>query len=245
MNDSDRCNEKTFAGIWSVTPRKIILFEVFKWWLSLMMLSSFFLVPVPSAAQAINLDYEKIQVGDVQNHLCWLALSPDGKTIAISSMQSYPFYLYDWQDKKLLKSIDIGEWYAGARVSYSRTGKYLLFQQLYFMDYAPNKDREVNFEITDANNGAEIINFCNYHSVDITPDENYAVTLSGDDVSFWNLATGDKERSFNVPDASNSAAVSTDGKLVAVSHRPWKDELKKNPMYVNNKKNQGNLEKYK
>ena len=221
------------------------LFKILPKCLVSLFLLSINLIPLNFFAQATNLEYEKIQVGDVQNHLVWLALSPDQKTVAISSTQSYPFYIYDFQNRKLVKTFDIGEWYAGARIRYSRTGKYLLFQQLYYMDYAPNKDREVNFEIIDANTGAEVINFSNYHSVDISPNEKYAVTHSGDDVAYWNLMTKDKEKSFNVKDATNSVAISRDGKLVAVSHLPWKEDLKKNPMYLNNKKNQSILEKYK
>ncbi len=161
--------------------------------------------------------------------LVGLALSPDGNTIAISGMQNYPMYIYDWRTDKVLKKFDVGNWYAGSRIKYSSSGKYILLQQLYYIDWAPNKDREVNFEIIDAATGEVVKKFDDYHSVSITPDEKYALTLTGEEVAFWNLVNGKKERSFQVPMASNAVAISPDMKHIAVSHHLDSKELKKNP----------------
>lgn len=201
----------------------------------------------PSAqSQGTNYDYEKIQIGEVKNMLVWLALHPDNKTMAVSSTQSFPLYMYDLESKQIINQFDVGNWYAGTQTKFSKTGKYLMLKQLFYMDYAPNKDREVNFEVMDVATGKSMLNFGDYHDAKITPDEKYLVTLSGGDkVAVHDIVTRKELRSFVVPGATNSVAVSADGKYIAVSHKTYMPDLKNNPAYKNNKKNQPILEKYK
>ena len=212
----------------------------------LLMLIAFSLNIKTSKSQGTNYDYEKIKIGDANNMLSWLALHPDKKTMAVTSTQSFPLYLYNLETKQLEKQFDVGNWYAGSRAKFSKNGKYLMLQQLFYMDYSANKDREVNFEVMDVATGRSMLNFGDYHDAKITPDEKYLVTLSGGDkVAIHEIETRKELRSFIVPQATNSVAVSADGKLIAVSHKTSKAELVKNPAYKNNKKNQPILEKYK
>lgn len=197
-------------------------------------------------AQGTNYEYDKIKIGEVQNMLVWLALHPDNKTLAVTSHQSFPLYLYNLDTKQVEHQYDVGNWYAGSRAKFSKTGKYLMLQQLFYMDYAPNKDREVNFEVMEVATGKSMLNFGDYHDAKITADEKYLVTLSGGDkVAIHDIETRKELRSFAVPGATNSVAVSPDGKYIAVSHNTIKADLVKNPAYKNNKKNQPILEKYK
>ena len=197
-------------------------------------------------SQGTNYDYEKIQIGEVKNLLVWLALHPDNKTLAVSSHQSFPLYMYDLESKQVNNQFDVGNWYAGSQAKFSKTGKYLLLKQLFYMDYAPNKDREVNFEVMDVATGQSMLNFGDYHDAKIAMDEKHLVTLSGGDkVAIHDIETRKELRSFVVPDATNAVAVSADGKFIAVSHKPYMSDLKNNPAYKNNKKNQPILEKYK
>jgi WD40 repeat protein len=199
-----------------------------------------------TSAQGTNYDFEKIKIGDVQNMLVWLALNPDGKTLAVTSNQSHPVYIYNLETKQVENQFDVGEWYAGSRADYSKNGKYLLLSQLFYLDFAANKDRTVNFEVLDAATGKSMLNFGDYHDAKITPDEKYLVTLSeGNKVAIHEIETRKEIRSFSVPDATNSLAISADGRLIAVSQKTYKEDLVKNPFYINNKKNQANLEKYK
>jgi len=197
-------------------------------------------------SQGTNYEFEKFQIGDVQNLMVWLNVHPDKKTLAITSHQSFPLYMYNIESKTIENQFDVGNWYAGARSKFSKNGKYLLLQQLFYMDYAPNKDREVNFEVMDVATGKSMLNFGDYHDAKITPDEKYLVTLSGGDkVAIHDIETRKELRSFHVPDATNAVAVSTDGKKIAVSHKTYMSDLKNNTAYTNNKKNQPILEKYK
>jgi WD40 repeat protein len=199
-----------------------------------------------SKPQGTNYEYDKIQIGEVKNMLVWMALHPDNKTLAVTSTQSFPLYLYDLETKQVKNQFDVGNWYAGSRAKFSKTGKYIMLQQLFYLDYAPNKDREVNFEVVDASTGKSMLNFGDYHDAKITPDEKYLVTLSGGDkVAIHEIETRKELSSFVVPDATNSLAVSADGKYIAVAHKTYMSDLKNNPAYKNNKKNQPILEKYK
>ena len=209
--------------------------------LTFLLTSSTFLL----SAQGTNQVYEKFSVGDAMNLFSGLALNPDGKTVAISSNQSFPLYFFNLENKTIINRIDVGNWYAGSRVEYSAKGKFLLLNQLFYTDWAPNKDREVNFEIVDAISGEKVKSFENYHDVTITSDEKFALSLTGQGVEFWDLDNGQKINSFNVPQATNSVAISPNGKWIAVSHRTYMEELQKNSMWTNNKKNRTNLEKYK
>lgn len=195
--------------------------------------------------QGSDYDYDRINIGGVMDFVSGLALSPDFETLAISGTQNDPFYLFDWKKREILKTIDIGNWYGGSTVEYSANGKYILLGRLKYADFAPNKDRELDFEIIDANSGEYVRRFDAHHSVKISGDENYAITLSGDLVSFINLATGKNEKSFAVKDATNSVAISPDGKLIAVSHKLYENDAKQIGQLKRDKKTMKSALKYK
>ena len=196
-------------------------------------------------SQGTDYDYERIKVGEVNHIASGLALSPDMETLAISPVQSFPFYLFDWKKQTIVETFNVGNWYAGSSINYSAQGSYLLLNQLYYLDFAPNKDREVNFEIVDAKSGKRVKRFEAVHSVAITPDEKYAIALSGEEVSFWNLSTRKKGKSFKVAQASNSVAISPDGKLIAVSHHLYESDAKQMAQLKRDKKTLKNAIKYK
>ncbi len=195
--------------------------------------------------QGTDITYDRIKIADAKHMVCGIDLSPDQSTLAISSIQSYPFYLFDWHTNKIIKEFNVGNWYAGSRVNYSAGGNYILLNQLYYIDFAPNKDREVNFEIIDAHSGKMIKRFEALHSVKLNPDEKYALTLTGDEVGFFNLTTGRYDKSFTVPEAANSVAISPDGKLIAVSHKLYEKDADTYPTLKRDKKVRKDGLKYK
>jgi hypothetical protein len=203
------------------------------------------MVSITANSQGTNQVYEKFSVGDAMNLFSGLALSPDDKTVAISSNQSFPLYIFDWENMTVTAQFDVGNWYAGSRAEYSSKGNYILLNQLFYMDWAPNKDREVNFEIVDSKSGNRVKMFENYHDVTFTPDEQYALSLSSSEAEFWKLENGEKVKSFSIDQATNGIAASPNGKWIAVSHRTYMEDLQRNSMWINNKKNRTNLEKYK
>jgi WD40 repeat protein len=177
-------------------------------------------------AQGTNMDYDKIQVGDAMHLFSGIDLSPDGQAVFISGNQGFPACLFDYRNKQVLRQYDAGNWYAGSKVTFSSQGRYVLLQQLFYLDWNLNKDREVSFEVVEVATGRSALKLDGYHDVALTPDERYAVSLSGSEVAFWDLGSGIKTRSYPVREASNAIAVTSDGKYIAVSQKPSDEYLK-------------------
>ena len=187
-------------------------------------------------SQGENYEFERIKIGDVKNIICGMDLAPDGQKLAISSVKSFPLYIFDWSKRELENKFEVGDWYAGSSVKYSSGGKYILVQQLFYIDWAPNKDKEVNFKVIEASSGKVVKSFEKIHAAAFSPDEGFVVTITAGEVAFWNLQSGNKDRSFFVPGATNAIAITPDGKQIAVSHRPDAAELKTDPKFSKNKK---------
>jgi WD40 repeat protein len=183
-----------------------------------------------------NDNFKEFKLGDEKSLRSGIAISPDGKTIAIAGMQSFPLFIYDWENDKIIKKFDVGNWYAGAKVDYSAKGTYLLLQQTFYNDYNPNKDREVDFEIVNSESGKIVQKINKAHSVKIANSETFYVVLSGDKVDFYELPSGNKIKTLIVEKATNSVAISPDEKWLAVSHRPTLEQVKNAPTIRNDKK---------
>lgn len=197
-------------------------------------------------SQTINEDFERIKIDSDAKHLyTGIDLSPDAKYVAVSGNKEYPLYIYDWENRKIIKTYNVGDWWAGSAVRYSKNGRYILIQQLKLIDWAPNKDKEVTFDVIDAENGNIIKRLDPFHAVCFTPDEKYAISLTANEVAFWNLDNGTKEKSFIVENASNGLAISPDGSMIAVSHHASDKELAKQPRYKKDKKARKFAVKYK
>lgn len=183
-----------------------------------------------------NDNFKEFKLGDEKSLRSGIAISPDGKTIAIAGMQSFPLFIYDWENDKIIKKFDVGNWYAGAKVDYSAKGTYLLLQQTFYNDYNPNKDREVDFEIVNSESGKIVQKINKAHSVKIANSETFYVVLSGDKVDFYELPSGNKIKTLILEKATNSVAISPDEKWLAVSHRPTLEQVKNAPTIRNDKK---------
>ncbi len=179
-------------------------------------------------AQTSNSDFERIKLGNSETEYSGISVSPDNNTIAISTKNDAPVFIFDWQTKKVIHEFNAGNWNSGSRISYSETGKYLLLQELGNRDFSVNQPREIAFEIIDAVNGNLIRKFENVQDVLISSDEQFAVCLAGEHVQFINLASGSEAKKIAVPGAVNSVALSPDGKLLSVAEKISSDFLKNN-----------------
>jgi len=196
--------------------------------------------------QENSVDYRRVRIGGNHKHLvCGLDITPDGKYLAVSCVQDFPLAIFDWEKEQLVGEYNVGNWYAGSSVKFSRDGKYVLLNQLYYIDFAINKDREVNFEVIESATGKVIKRFDAYHAVSFTPDSKFAVSLTGEEVAFWDLSSGKKKKSFHVQKASNGLAISPDGRTIAISHKFSEKELKNQPRYKKDKKALKHAMKYK
>ncbi|HMN05631.1 MAG TPA: hypothetical protein PKD45_07880 [Flavobacteriales bacterium] len=173
----------------------------------------------------------------------WLDLSPDGHTLAIAPTQSFPFRMYDIDEGRITREFDGGNWYGGARTSFSTKGTYLLLEQIFYVDWAPNKVRPVKFEIREAATGKLVHRLEGTYNAVLAPDEHtlYAIGPSG--LRVMDLLTGEEDRVKHLDRLGYAVAVSHDGQRLAVSHKPTKTELAAMPSVRNDKDALKNLMK--
>lgn len=196
------------------------------------------LLTLAAAAQADGQVYRVIKVGgqeSISGYLtCWIDLAPDGRTIGLSSTQGFPYRFFPIDAEEQTQELDIGNWYAGARARFSSGGKLILLQQLFYLDYAPNKDRPVKYDVVDRASGKAIATFDDLYAAALAPDERTLATLGKEGLHLVDLATG-KRTAAHLPRTGNAVAVSTDGQRIAVAHRPTKEELQQLPSLRNDK----------
>ncbi len=166
---------------------------------------------------------------------CWVDVAPDNKTIGLSSTQGFPYRSFAVDDELNVQEMDIGNWYAGSRARFSHTGKYLLLQQLFYLDYAPNKDRPIKYEVVDRTTKKAVASFDELYAAAITPDERTVVTLGKDGLHLHDIGTG-KRTTTPLERTGNAVAVSSDGQRIAVAHRPMRAELANLTTLRNDKK---------
>jgi WD40 repeat protein len=183
----------------------------------LLIFFSFFGCMQSSFAQSSNSDFERLKIGNQESNLSSVDISPDGKTIAISSKKSSPVQIMDWKSRKVIHEFDAGNWYSGSKIRYSATGKYLLLQELEYKDFSLNKPRNIAFELIDAETGGLVRKFENVQDVLVSDDEKYALSFDEEEIHFWNLTNGSEEKKIHASGAANAIGLSSDGKILAVS----------------------------
>jgi len=186
------------------------------------------LLTLATCAQDDGQVYRILKVGEQETMsgylTCWLDLSPDNSTIGLSATQGFPYRRFPVDQELNVQEMDIGNWYAGSRARYSRSGRYIVLQQLFYLDYAPNKDRPIKYEVVDVATGKAVFSMDDLYAAALTPDETTVVTLGKDGLHLVDLGSG-KRRSTGLERMGNAVAVSTDGQRVAVAHKPTKAEL--------------------
>lgn len=191
------------------------------------------LITIGAFGQDDGLVYRKIRVGGQQTPsgylVSWLDLSPDGSTVSVSATQGFPFRSFPVDAPEQTTEIDVGNWYAGSRARYSTSGKYMVLQQLFYLDFAPNKDKPIKYEVIDVAVGKAVRSFEDLFAAALTPDESTVLTLDKDGVHFVDLHTGRRNDANGLARTGNAIAVSSDGKRFAVAHRPTKSEVEALP----------------
>ncbi|BBE16828.1 hypothetical protein AQPE_0975 [Aquipluma nitroreducens] len=207
------------------------------------MLALLFLFGSKVFSQTDNSDFERIKLIKSESELSGMAISPDQKIIAISFSKSEPILMVDWQSRKISKEINAGKWNSGSRINYSANGKYLIAQEIRFSDFSQNKDRTIDYEIIDPESGSSVKTFNNVQDVTVSADGKKAISLNNDEITFWNLPSGEKMKSFSIAGATNAVAISPDGKTLAVSQLVDGSEFKS--QFKKDKKGLKNAVKFK
>lgn len=167
--------------------------------------------------------------------ISWVDIAPRGDTVAVSATQSFPFRFFPVDRIEEVRPIDVGNWYAGSRARYSRKGDHLLLQQLFYLDFAPNKDRPIKYEVVDVASGKALRTFEELYAADLTPDGSTVLTLDKGGVHFVDLASGARDDARHIERTGNAIAASPDGARFAVAHRPTKEEVEAIPTVRNDK----------
>ncbi len=203
-----------------------------------------FLLAIKGQAQGTNMVYEKIDISPSNKSFLHSDIDriPGKNEYLVSATKSFPFYHIDGDSHELLAEHDIGNWFAGSRIELSPTGKYILLQQLHYIDFSPNKDREVTFAVVDTKTGKTLLKIPSAHDAAFHPHEENLIVLIGDDVYSYAIAKDEKRKLFPVPAATNCIAISPDGKHIAITHYPSDEFLHD---FVTKKRQKKNFKVYK
>lgn len=187
-------------------------------------------------AQVDETDYKRLIFGEQEEIFSGIALLPiDNSIIAVSGTRNCPLYIYNWKEEKVVNKFDVVDWKAGSAVSYSPHGKYILLEKLFYNDWKPNKDKKTEFYIYDANSGKELSRFDDYNAMKFMPGGEKVLSLTGEKLEIWNINPKKLVKSVKVDNAGNCAAISPNGKLIAISAKYDKKALKKSGKFKKNK----------
>ena len=196
-------------------------------------------LPSVIMAQDDGQQYRILKIGGQENisgHLnSWIDISPDGRTIGLSSTQGFPYRRFEIGDLENITNTPMTGWHAGSRAHFSANGNYVLLQQLYYLDLSPNKDRPVKYEVYALSTGERILSLENIHAASMDPAEKELFIVDKQGVASIDLRSGDR-RQVGSERNGNAIAVSADGSRIAVAHRPTEAELMKIPSIRNDKK---------
>jgi DNA-binding beta-propeller fold protein YncE len=188
-------------------------------------------------------DYTKLDpTPEGKIYHCDIDVLPGGEHCLIASALNESVIKADAATMQPVQTYKAAKWKAGSKIEISPNGKYALLKQQFYIDYSPNKDREVEFEVLDLETGKVALKISAAHDADFHPDGERLIVLEGDDVFSYQIEGNQKKTLFPVPEATNCIAVSKDGKQIALSHHPSDDYLND---YVTKKRQKKNFKLYK
>ncbi len=206
-------------------------------------LSSFFRAFLLLAVSSVHLssnaqnpeDFKIITIENNKSYISSIEISPDKKTLAIATGGNAIFF-WDIETQKITRKLDLAGYKQGPYLAYSADGKYLLLLQQFFTDWSLNKDRPSKAEVMDVATGNILLSKEGVHCASFTPDSKSVLALDGGEVVFWNILSGEKERSFKPDNATNSVAINPAGDMIVVSQKTTEEELKNIPSVRSDKK---------
>jgi len=173
----------------------------------------------------------------------FIDIHPDGRSVLLSPTQSFPFRMVDLAEETITHTFDAGNWFGGARCSYSTTGRYALLEQLFYQQWRPDKVRAVKYEVVEVSSGRKVFSGNDLYAAELAPDERTLYTLGKDGLHVVDLTNGERDKVRSLPRLGYALAVSTDGTRLAVAHQPTREELAALPTVRNDKKLLKGMEK--
>jgi len=165
----------------------------------------------------------------------WIDIHPDGRSVLLSPTQSFPFRSVDIAEEGVVNTFDAGNWYGGARCTYSKSGRYALLEQLFYQQWRPDKVRAVKYEVVEPATGKKVFSGSDLYAADLAPDERTLYTLGKDGLHVVDLITGERDEVRSLSRLGYALAVNADGTRLAVAHQPTREELAALPSVRNDK----------
>lgn len=183
----------------------------------------------PMRAQGTDQVYRMIDaatLGAAPGHIhSWAELAPDERTIAISATGTHPLLLINAADLTIQRSIDVGDWKAGSRVSFSPPGGLLLLEEIEYLGHSSDKPRPHRFAVLDLATGTLVVKDQRALAAALSPDERSLYSVNDDGVSITDIATGTILKVAGLARGGNALAVAPDGQHIAVAHQPTEADL--------------------
>lgn len=188
-------------------------------------------------AQVINEDaLRKLPLPQRPGVIAGLEVMPDGHTIAAGFSKDGGLVLLDTNGWRIVREIPVRGFPDGPRLSASMDGRYLLLKNIGRLTVEGRRDMKGEQAVLDVSAGRILVDGGLAEDGAMSCDGRLFATLDGDRVTVRSVPDGSTVRSIEVKDATNAIAISPDGKLLAVSHRPNEADLVNVPSVRNDKK---------
>ena len=188
------------------------------------------------SAQGHFEDVDKFQLENQRHLISSIDVSPDGKYLAVATVQGDPIYILDAATQKTTATHDVDGYYAGPIIDYSSSGTYLLLEKQFYADWHMNKDKATKYEVMDSKTGKIIMKIENAQDAQISPDESRIAVIKKDKLVVYGLPQGNELIKKDIVGIKNALCYSLDGKNLFVTHKLTKEDAAEIPSLRNDKK---------
>lgn len=178
-----------------------------------------------ATAQVVNEDaLRRIELPAREGVIASLVELPGG-TLAAGISKNGGVLLIDTTSWTVKREIAVAGYHAGARLSASADGRWLLLKELWRFTNDANKDMPGLQQVLDPERGTVVVDGGRAMDGALSADGRVFATLDGGNVIVRSVPEGREISRFSVENATNAIAIAPDGAAVAVSHRPTEGDL--------------------
>ena len=178
--------------------------------------------------QAQILDEDALRKVALEAHegaITCLEAMPDGHTIVAGCGDNGGLLFIDTVGWRITRRLPLNGFTDGPRIRASRDGRLLLLKELWRFATGGNGDMQGTHMVIDAGSGTTVVDAGKAMDASMSADGTMLAVLDGDKVTLHRLPGGEVLRTITVSKATNAVALTPDGAMVAVSHRPTEEQL--------------------
>ncbi|MCC7503072.1 MAG: hypothetical protein IT229_11115 [Flavobacteriales bacterium] len=208
-------------------------------WERLFLLALACLVVLFTQAQILNEDaLRKVGLAAHEGSITCLEPLPDGHTIVAGCGDNGGLLFIDTVGWRITRRVPLTGFKDGPRIRASRDGRLLMLKELWRFAVEGKGDMQGTHMVIDAATGATVMDAGSSMDASMSADGMLFAVLDGDKVTLHELPSGRELRTITVPQATNAVALTPDGAMVAVCHRPTEAQLATVPSMRADKKAQ-------